>query len=327
MRPAIAPPEPLLEPRLVSIIGAGPFARAIARIAARSGATLRVFSRSIADRPELAQGLEGAELTSDLAYAVKQASVIVFAVPAGELDDIATRLGPHVLPDQIALLASRGITEGFVLPHQHVRRETCLRKLGVLGGPLNIGELEAGRRLNVVVATRFDEVLAATRTLTESVRVSFAPSRDLVGVSIAGAVANVAGIAAGLAEALGMGGTARGVLVARGIFEARILAVEEGADPGTFAGLAGLGELIPRDVRSMERHEELGRALAERSLEAALEQATGHVEGVTTTFVAAERGRARGLSLPLIEGLVAIMRGEVSPRDELDAILAEPLNP
>lgn len=321
----IAPPEPRLDPHGVAIIGAGPFARAIAQIVVASGARPRVFVRRLGERPELSKGLGQAELSDDLPRVLDGARLVVFAVPAGELEDIATRAGPHLMPDQVALVVSRGLTEGFLLPHEHLRRQTCLRQIGVLGGPLNIAELEAGRRLNVVIATRYRAVLEIARHFTSATRVSFEPTRDLIGVSIAGAIANVASIAAGLAEALELGATARGVLQARGVFEATRLGTAHGAEASTFGGLAGLGELIPRDVRSMERHEELGRALATMPLSAAMEKVGGHVEGVLTAQVASERARQRGLELPLVQGLQAVMSGEDEARKRLDSILVKPL--
>lgn len=326
------PPSPVLDPRGVSVLGSGPFASAVSTVMLSSGARVRVYARHLRQSPNLVERFPGLELTDDLAHAVKEASLLVFAVPAEEMDALSEGLGAHVFPDQIAMVASRGLSHGFRMPYEYVQRHTCIRKIGVLGGPFNVGELSAGRRINVVLATRFSEVATRARAMTQSVAISFESTQDLLGVSIAGSIANVASIAVGMANQLGYGATAQGVLQARGIFEASRLGVDAGADPATFGGLAGLGELIPREVQSMRRHETLGKALARGELSAGnqLEDVVtsemgGHIEGVLTAAVASQRARERGLECPLLEGIDAILKGEADVAHTLETILSIPL--
>lgn len=316
-------PEPPIDPKLVSVLGTGPFAQVVARILVPSGARIQM----LAFREDHEVEVEGVRVLNDVEEAVRTAGLLLFAVPAGDLMDIAGRLGPFVQPDQLVLVASRGATEGFRLPHQHIREKTCLRKIGVLGGPLHVEELAAGRRLNAIIAARFTEVITAIKGLTRGTPVSFHTTRDVLGVEIAGAIANVATIAAGMTETLKLGDTARGVLLAHGIAEARRLGVALGADPETFSGLAGLGELIPRSVRSMERHVELGRKLsAGLSLDESLSQVRGHVEGVQTAREAVRKAEELDLELPLVTAIAKVLEGgKVDSRVELEAVLARPL--
>ena len=318
----MSPIEPILDPHRMTIIGAGRLARATAQLI--SDAHLVVYTR----RPhENAEGFPpSTEFCHNIADSIYRARAILLAVPTHALDAVTGELGPHILPDQIVLVASRGVTAGFKLPSEHVRKSTCIRKLGVLGGPLHVQELEAGRRMNAVIASRFSEVVDVVRTYTRQGAVSFQSTDDIIGVQIAGAIANVACIAAGMAEALELGDTARGVLQARGIVEARPIGIRLGANSDTFSGLAGLGELIPRAVTSMERHIELGRCLGRGlNLDAALQRVAGHVEGVQTAREAAQWAKTRQLELPLIRAVQEVLDGNDSPRQQLEQVLAEPL--
>lgn len=320
------PIAPELDPELAAVIGTGPLAQAAARILALGRSKVRMYSRRADSRDLLEPDLGAVDIITDLQEAIRGAAALFLALPAGELEEIGRRIGPLVVPDQVVLIASRGVTEGFRLPHEHIRAQTSLRKIGVLGGPLHVRELAAGRRINVVIASRFGEVFDVVARLTRGAPVSFHPTRDVIGVEIAGAIANVASIAAGMAETLSLGDTARGVLLAHGVIEARVLGVAHGADRETFAGLTGLGELIPRAIRSMERHIELGRRLAEgASVSSVLEAMDGHVEGVLTAREARRRAEALKLELPLVSAVAAVMDERADPRARLEAVLARPL--
>ena len=315
-----------LRAEAVALVGAGPLARSVARILSIGGAEVRLYAQGRDVGDPVADDEGSVTHYEELSDAVREASMVFLAIPAGDLDALCQELAPYVLPDQIAIVASRGVTEGFRLPHEHLRAHTCIRKIGVLGGPVHSGEMEAGRRINAVIASRFPEVIDKVSALSEPAPVSFHPSADIVGVEIAGAISNVASVAAGLAEGLSLGKTAEGILLARGVAEGRSLGLRLGAREETFAGLAGLGELIPRAVRSMERHVELGRQLAQGTpLEAILESLDGHVEGILTAREASAKAQALSLDLPMVFAVGEILKGNVDPRTRLDAVLAQPL--
>ncbi len=325
--PIFLPPSLRLDPARLALIGAGPLARAVARVALQAGGTkARVWTRRPEGATALAGEVPGLEAAPSPEAALDGAGTVLFAVPAGELAEAAESIAPHALPDMVAIVASRGVTSGFTLPHTHVRTTTCLRKIGVLGGPLHARELEAGRRVNAVIAYRFPEVLDRLNALTAGSPIFFHPSSDLIGVEVAGAIANVAALAAGVAIGLELGDTARGVLLARGVVESRRLGVRLGALAETFSGLAGLGELIPRSVTSVDRHVAVGRALAAKTpLSEALASAGGHVEGLETAREALARATVFRLELPLVTAVVEIAEGRADPREAIESVLARPL--
>lgn len=323
---AFVVPEPRLDLSLLTLVGAGPLARSVARILRIAGVGVRVWARRPEAARDLAGQVEGVESFERLEDAVAGAATLFLAVPAGDLADVAESLAPHVFPDQVLIIASRGVSKGFKLSHEHFRERTCLRKIAVLGGPLHARELDAGRSINVVIGSRYGEARERVAHLTEGAPVAFHPTRDIVGVEVAGAVANVASLAAGMAEGLGLGDTARGVLIARGIIESRYLGVALGASSETFTGLAGLGELIPSSVTSTDRHIEVGRMLADGArVDDALARVDGHVEGILTAQEAVGRARALNLELPLIGAVHDVISSARAARSALEDILARPL--
>lgn len=311
-----------------AIIGGGRLALAIARLLAANEFSIRIHARRDDVRAELRNALPGVHVTDDIGTAVTDAEIVFLAVPAPALSEAAEAYGDYATGDQIVLTASRGVGPRFALPHELIRAKTCVRKIGIFGGPLHVREISTGRAIPAVLASQFSEVIAAVRKLAENTPVKIHPSRDLVGVEVAGAISNVTALAAGMATALELGETARGVILTHGLVEARRLGVALGASDSTFTGLAGIGDLIPRNVSSTDRHWLVGARLAlGDSIEVALAAADGkHVEGVVTAPEAAAKARALGLSLPLVSAVDRICRGEAEARESLESLLQQDLD-
>ncbi|MFO0729240.1 MAG: NAD(P)H-dependent glycerol-3-phosphate dehydrogenase [Myxococcota bacterium] len=307
----------------IGVLGAGRFAEVVTSLLSLNP---RVHLRLWARKPEALERLRPSypkvELSSDIAVVTSAAELVIFAVPAGALESVGALYGPYAKGDQIVVHAARGAAEGFTLPHQAIRKTTCVRKIIALGGPLHAREIETGRPLATVAASRFPRAIEALRAVVADTPIRIHPSRDVVGVEVAGAIANVAQLAAGISDGLELGETARGMLLARGLTEGQRIGMALGADPTTFLGLAGVGELIPRKVSSTSRHHELGIALAKGvPLDRALPQGHSAVEGVATALGIAELAKRRGLKLPLARAVEAILRGEESASAAILSVL------
>ncbi|MCK6546607.1 NAD(P)-binding domain-containing protein [Myxococcota bacterium] len=310
-----------------AILGAGRMARAVAKILGASGAEVRLWARKPSEADALAHELGALATCATPAEALDGAGVVFLAVPGPAMLDVAELYGPHARGDHVVLHASRGVGPGFALPHQMIRAKTCVRKIGVLGGPLHARELATGRPFAAVIASRFGEVISLVQALTRGTPVMVHGSRDVVGVEVAGALSNVGALAAGMAEALDLGDTARGVLLTHGLAESKTLGVALGADPVTFSGLAGVGDLIPRKVSSTDRHRVVGAAVATGTpLATALAQAGGHVEGVDTAREAVLLAAKLGLELPLVSAVHDILEGRVPPKETLERVLRRDLD-
>lgn len=310
-------------PTRAAVLGAGRLGQAVAGILGAAGVETRLWSRNGASASRVAKKAKGVKAVKTVEAACTDVELVVLAVTAGALREVVAAYGDTARGDHLVLHATRGVEEGFVLPHEIIREETCVRKIGVLGGPLHAGELTSGRALAVVLASRFDEVPAAIRAITDGSPIRVHPSRDVVGVEVAGIISNVTALATGMAGAVGLGETARGVLLTRGLQEASLVGLALGAAPETFAGLAGVGDLIPRKVSSTERHHQVGAAVAEGvPLEEALTQAGGEVEGVVSAEAAVELAAHRGLKLPLVTATHAILHGQAEASAALETVLS-----
>ncbi len=310
----------------IAVLGAGKLAQAMLALLARGENRVRLWAR----RPRAAQALaaqhEGVHVFDDVAEACRDAAVVAFAVPAAALSEVAAAYGPQATGDQVVLHACRGFAPGCLLPHQALRRECCVRKIGVLGGPLYIEDLAPGRPLIAVLASRFPEVFELGAEISTGTPLRLHASYDLIGVEVAGAISNVANLAAGIALGLGLGDTAAGVVLAQGLAAATHLGVALGAKATTFAGLAGVGDLIPRPVTSTRRHRELGIALG-RGTNAGelLAQGASALEGVLTAKEARAMARRRGMHLPLIEAVFGVLYAQADAHAAIEDVLRHDL--
>jgi glycerol-3-phosphate dehydrogenase (NAD(P)+) len=309
--------------RRVAVLGGGRMGEAVGTILAMAGAAVTVWEINDERRQALARARPMLKVAAEIGPAIEGAGTVFFAVPGPAFVDVARAYAPFARGDHVVLHGARGVCDGFQLPHQIVKSETCAKKIGVLGGPLYFADAEHKRPLFVVIASRFDEVVARTRALVHGTPIRLHPARDVVGVEVAGAISNVTAIATGIADGLSMGETARGVLAARGLSEATRLGLALGAELSTFGGLAGVGDLIPRKVSSTERHNDLGRRVASgENPEEVVRAMAGAVEGVMTAREARKKARAIGLDLPLIEGIVRILDEGASAYEVLDRVLS-----
>lgn len=306
----------------IALLGGGPLAQAMLKVAGGGDVSLRAFGPGV----EALDRLPGLEVSPDLKTAVEGASVLMFAGPTSELAEAAERCGDFATPDQIAVVPARGVRPGFELPLTTLRKHTCLRRIGIIGGPLHVREIDADHHVNAVIATRFPEVWEMADRLVDPDRVTLHRSTDVTGVQVAGVYSHVASLIAGMARGLEIGETARGILLAQGLSEARALGVALGGEDRTFASVAGLGELIPRPAGGSDRHLEVGERLGRgATVTEAIEGLDAEVEGMGAAEEAAVIARELGVPVPVAEAVVAVVDGHRSPRDVIDGLLRRPL--
>jgi glycerol-3-phosphate dehydrogenase (NAD(P)+) len=311
-------------PKRIGVLGAGKMGITVFHVLKRRGHEVRVWDNEDAVRAECAKAYGRDAVTDSVEELVTDTQMIFLGVPAPNMLAAADAIGPFVKGSQIILHAARGVGKDFLLPHQAIRAKTCLKKIGVLGGPLYFEDLSAQRPLTTVLASRYGEVPNLISELTADTQVRLHTCSDVVGVEIAGAISNVSALAAGLSQGLELGDTAQGVLLTHGLSESARLGVSLGAEWITFTGLAGVGDLIPRRVASTERHYDVGRALAQgSSIEDILKDTGGSVEGVVTATEAHLYAQRLGLSLPLIESVHLVLSGQKPAREAIEDVLNE----
>jgi glycerol-3-phosphate dehydrogenase (NAD(P)+) len=250
------------EPR-VAILGATSLGRALARKLARHGTAVTLWTPE--PRASAAAGdppmPEAVEATTDLARAAR-CDLVFMCVAAHAARPVARALGDVVRGDQILVHAARGLeADSGLTVSAVVQEETCLRKIGVMGGALRAGALDRRRVVAAVVASHFDEVPRRVAELLRSPGFRVQLSQDVPGVEIAGAYRGIAAVWIGAAEALDLGPAVRAMIMTEALSEATRLAARLGANPLTFTGYAGVGDLVATAADPAGKEHEAGAML------------------------------------------------------------------
>ena len=309
-----------LKPRpKVAILGCGQMSQKVAALLPHGDLCLWGRSR----REDLPAGLLQLPWASTVAQACSAAAIVIFTVPIAAMRNVARDYGEVARGDQVVLFVARGVEADFVLPHTILRQETCVRKIGVLGGPLQAFDPQSGRPAVVVVGSRYSDPAYWVRHLAKNVAHVFATA-DIVGVQVAAAVGNITSIAVGMAQALRLGDTVRGLLLTRGLAEAARLGHALGAEPETFASLAGLGALIPHPALAQDKHILLGEALGSGAAPAALQKDAA--DGIFSVQQALALAQQQHFELPLIRAVQQVLSGALSGTTALSQVLGRGLD-
>ena len=258
-----------------------------------------------------------APLTSD--------DLVVIATPMSALRGMLVTLrlsSAHVAWLCKGFEASAGISLGS-LGHEIQLEVAPQLRAGILSGPSFAQEVARAQPTALVAASQHASVRDTLVGAFHNPSVRVYANDDVVGVEVGGAVKNVLAIATGLCDGLRLGLNARAALITRGLAEMTRLGVALGAKPETFMGLSGLGDLVLTATGDLSRNRKVGLALAQgQSLQQAV-QALGHVaEGVYSARTVLMRARNLGVSMPITEGVVSLLDGELLPEQAVAALMA-----
>lgn len=319
----------------VAVVGAGSWGTTVAALASVNTPTV-LWAR----RPELAERInvdhvnadylpsftlpDGLRVTSSMAEAVCDADVLVMAVPSHGFRQVALEAADLLRPWVPVVSLSKGLERDTLMRMTEVASDVMPgRPVGVLTGPNLAKEILAGQPAASVVAIP-DATIATElqRILTQpSLRVYTNP--DVIGCEVAGVVKNVIAIASGMAAGMGFGDNSRATLITRGLAEMARLGVAMGGDPLTFAGLAGMGDLIATCSSAQSRNNSVGIALGRgESIESILASMNMVAEGVKSSPSVLDLARRYGVEMPITEQVVAVCHEGRSARDALAALMS-----
>jgi glycerol-3-phosphate dehydrogenase (NAD(P)+) len=264
--------------------------------------------------------------STSLVEVVEDRELVVMVVPTQHVRGVAEHLGSAVRPDATILSLAKGIEQGTLLrPSQVVTEVTTAHdpaRVGVMSGPNLAKEIAAGQPSATVVAMPDLALAAQVQSELMSARFRVYTSTDVVGCEIGGAVKNVVAIAAGIADGLGYGWNTRAALITRGLAELARLGVALGADPLTFLGLAGNGDLIATCSSPQSRNRRVGFELGQgRALADILADMTMVAEGVASAPAVLALADRVGVDLPIASEVQAVLSGERSPSNVVEALM------
>ena len=267
-------------------------------------------------------------VTADPASLADIAGLVIFAVPSNHLRAVAERAAPHVEASADVLSVAKGLEAGSLLRMSEVIAQAAgigPRRVAALSGPNLASEIARGLPASAVVAAEEPEL--ADRVVERVGRREFRlyVNSDLLGVELCGALKNIVAIAAGAADGLGFGDNGKAGLMTRGLAEMTRLGIAAGANPLTFAGLAGLGDVIATCGSTLSRNHRLWVELAKGRKWAELEASLpGVAEGAYTVDAALALARRHGVEMPIAQEVHnALFEGKSVQRCLIDLLARE----
>lgn len=323
----------------VAVIGGGAWGTALAGLLADAGATVRLWARepevaaSISEHGENALYLDGVRLpraglsaTCSLRNALRNARVVVWACPVQFSAALLAEAAPHLPPEALVVSASKGIEAATLRRMDQVFAAVLpaaqQARLCVLSGPSFAREVAAGAPTAVVVASRDERARLDAQALFQTDRFRVYTNPDVVGVELGGALKNVVALAAGVAAGLELGHNAVAALMTRGLAEMRRLGVAMGAEAATFAGLAGLGDLVLTCTGGLSRNRDVGRRLGRgEPIEQILSGARTVAEGVATVRAVHRLAAKLSVEMPVSEEVHRIVADGADPMEALNRLM------
>src|SRR5690554_6330714 len=304
----------------VAVLGGGSFGTALANLVAANGQQVLLWMRDPAQaeairtsgrNPRYLTDVDlrtGITATTDLNMVLRASTLVFVALPSVALRAVLAPCS-SMLSGKMLVSTTKGIeTDSFLLMSQILEQVAPQARIGVLSGPNLAREIADHALTATVVASEHEALCRAVQQVLHGETFRVYASRDRFGVELGGALKNVYAIIAGMAAAMGMGENTKSMLITRALAEMTRFAVKLGANPMTFLGLAGVGDLIVTCTSPKSRNYQVGFALGEGlSLDEAVERLGEVAEGVNTLKVLRAKSQELDVYMPLVAGLHAIL--------------------
>lgn len=324
---------------VIAVLGAGSWGTTLANLLAAKGEQVRLwaYEREVVEEinrshenPVFLPGVRlepGLKAYGDAKEAVAGAPVIVSVAPSHAVRSVIRGLEGSVRPDTLVVSATKGIETDTLALMSSVFEECLPRvRFAALSGPSFAQEVCEGQPTLVVAASHDDSTARDAQRIFATPTFRVYSHDDVVGVELGGALKNVIAIAAGILEGLGLGHNPRAALITRGLAEITRLGMALGARPLTFAGLAGMGDLILTTTGSLSRNRALGVALAQgQTLDQYRATHRSVAEGANTSKAGAALGHRMGVELPIIEKVCEVLFSGKPAREGIAELMAREL--
>src|SRR3954469_7590904 len=322
-----------------AVVGAGAWGTALSDLLARNGHEVRLWAyepdvvESVNRGHENTRFLRGHALapsvlaTGDVAAAVEGTDLVALPTPSHALRRIGKSAAAALPQSATLVVATKGIENGTLcLMTEVVEQELADATVVALSGPSFAVEVVGRQPTAVVVASTHGEAAEVAQLAFSSPYFRTYTHTDVIGVELGGALKNVMAVATGIAEGLGLGFNARAALITRGLAEMTRLGVELGAEQGTFAGLAGLGDLVLTCTGSLSRNRAVGLEIGKGAkLDDVLKGTETVAEGVVAAQSARELAVRAGVEMPIIDAVNRVLFEGQSARGAIAALMTREL--
>jgi len=322
----------------IAIIGTTSWGKTLGVVLARNGLEVKLWARTEREAIELRDAgpnptlLPGVtfppqlSITSSLSDALAGVKAVILAVPSQTMRQNIKLVAAHLNESVLIVSAAKGLEiDNGKRMSQVIAEEIDPQfwpNICVLSGPNLSREILQDLPAATVVAAENEAVAKAARQLLTIPNLCLYANTDVIGVELGGALKNIIALGAGMADGLGYGDNIKAAFMTRGLTEMSALGVALGANPLTFSGLAGLGDLVATCASTLSRNHYVGVELTKgRSLKEITDSMTGVAEGVTTTVVAWNLAQQLGLEMPITEKIYQVLYEGLEPRQVIIKIL------
>ena len=321
----------------IAVLGGGSFGTVLANLAASNGYSVSLWVRDSEQalrinseganttyHPELKLS-ENIEATDSLEEVLKDASMVFIATPSIIFQQIIQRISNLIEDDSYLISCTKGILGKPFRPLSEVITEKVGNRLGVLSGPNLAKEIADNKVAGSVIASSDNELINSVKSVLSSQTFKIYSSNDMQGVEFAGALKNIYAIICGMADSLKVGENAIGLILTRSMAEMSRFAVAKGANPITFLGLAGMGDLVATCTSKLSRNYQLGYNLGKgMKIDKAKEKIGQVAEGIRTLEVIKNESIELDIKMPLVESLYNIIYLDSPPNVLISDLINNP---
>lgn len=326
----------------VAVIGTTTWGTTLGIVLARKGIWVRLWARTQEEAKELSQAQQNSlflpgisfprrlSVTASVEKAFEGVALVLLGVPAQSLRSNVRLIKKHLDKSMLIVSAAKGLEEGSTRMMTEVLAEELPPALHpnicVLSGPNLAKEVVQGLPAASVVAARDIATAERAQKLLAAPNFCVFTSTDILGVELGGALKNIVALGAGIADGLGYGDNAKAAFMTRGLAEIAALGVAAGANPLTFAGLAGVGDLIVTCASPLSRNHYVGVELGKgRSLKEITSSMREVAEGIATTAAACQLAKKLGVEMPIAQQLYRVLFEGLDPRRAAAELMGRPV--
>lgn len=319
----------------IGVIGAGSWGTALALTLSGKGHRVKIWDVNPEHLKELEENRENVRYLPDIKFndnlqigktiekTMEGADVILFSAPAQHFRSALDNALPYIEPEMILVNVAKGIEQKTLLRMSEIAFDKLPEaKYVVLSGPSHAEEVGKALPTTVAVASKDLKLAEEVQDIFITDRFRVYTTEDVVGVELGGALKNIIALGAGISDGMGFGDNAKAALMTRGLAEIKRLGIKLGADPATFAGLTGVGDLIVTCTSMHSRNRRCGIMIGEgMSPEKATEKVGMVVEGMFTTEAAYDLAKRENVEMPITNQLYEVINGRAKATDAVATLM------
>ena len=322
--------------RKIAVIGSGSFGTAMANLLVYNGHDVTLYGRNKAALDAMKETRtndrylpyvilsDRIKYTNNIRNALRGKDIVVFAIPAQKFRQVSSKAAQYLEEGTVVVNLAKGIEKKTLKRMSEVAEETIpAAKYVALSGPTHAEEIVRNTPAGIVAASKDAEAARLIQDTFMSEQLRVYTQDDVVGVEIAGAVKNVIAIATGISDGMKLGNNARAALMTRSVHEIKRLGDKLGADPETFSGLSGIGDLIVTCSTNLSRNRRCGLLIG-LGLEAkeAVERVGSVVEGYYTADAVCDLAKKLDVEMPVCKATQAVLKGKITPEKAVSMLMS-----